>query len=84
MSHEAQDLISKLLHSDPALRLGANGAQDVKSHPFFNGIDWDSLLDDSLPPFVPTNLKPEDTSYFDGNYILFYVISFFIYLVFSL
>lgn len=22
------------------MRLGANGADEIKSHPFFNGVDW--------------------------------------------
>jgi len=22
------------------MRLGANGAEEIKSHPFFNGVDW--------------------------------------------
>ena len=36
----------RLLAPDPAARLGssAGGAQDVKDHPFFQGLDWDALL----------------------------------------
>jgi serine/threonine protein kinase len=43
MSHEAQDLINKLLTEDPNERLGANGAMEVKAHPFFKNINWDTL-----------------------------------------
>ena len=39
----AQDLIRKLLLKDPAKRLGAGQIEDLKSHPFFLGIDFESL-----------------------------------------
>lgn len=29
---------------DPAKRLGRNGVQEIKDHPFFSCIEWDSLL----------------------------------------
>ena len=28
---------------NPTLRLGANGADEIKSHPFFNGVDWEKF-----------------------------------------
>ncbi|KAK8444323.1 hypothetical protein SEVIR_9G117800v4 [Setaria viridis] len=43
MSVEARDLIAKLLTEDPHQRLGANGASEVKRHPFFKDISWDTL-----------------------------------------
>eukprot|EP01112_Ceratiomyxa_fruticulosa_P007609 TRINITY_DN1976_c0_g2_i3.p1 TRINITY_DN1976_c0_g2~~TRINITY_DN1976_c0_g2_i3.p1 ORF type:complete len:1074 (-),score=203.93 TRINITY_DN1976_c0_g2_i3:294-3515(-) len=64
MSHEAYDLISKLLCVDPNQRLGSKGVHEVKSHPFFAGINWDTLLQQS-PSFVPHTSDPHDTSYFD-------------------
>ena len=49
----AQDIIAKLLTRDPAKRLGARaGAEEVKAHPFFCGINW-ALLRNTQPPFVP-------------------------------
>jgi len=39
----AKDLINKLLVVDPEQRLGAHGYQELKAHPFFNGINWESL-----------------------------------------
>ncbi|TYZ63247.1 hypothetical protein PybrP1_009438 [[Pythium] brassicae (nom. inval.)] len=63
LSPDAIDLISKLLEPDPALRLGWEG---LRSHRFFDGIDWDTLLD-SVPPFVPTLEDPNDTSYFNNR-----------------
>ena len=29
---------------DPYQRLGANGANEIKKHAFFNGINWDNVL----------------------------------------
>eukprot|EP00012_Vannella_robusta_P011131 CAMPEP_0206197284 /NCGR_PEP_ID=MMETSP0166-20121206/8954_1 /ASSEMBLY_ACC=CAM_ASM_000260 /TAXON_ID=95228 /ORGANISM="Vannella robusta, Strain DIVA3 518/3/11/1/6" /LENGTH=205 /DNA_ID=CAMNT_0053614925 /DNA_START=380 /DNA_END=994 /DNA_ORIENTATION=- len=66
MPPDAQDLITKLLCSDPSERIGANGAKEVMDHPFFSDINWDSLLTDT-PPFVPATVKPEDTSYFEAR-----------------
>ena len=43
MSPEARDLISKLMIRNPMTRLGFNGAQEIKEHPFFNGINWDNF-----------------------------------------
>ena len=42
------------------------GASEVKEHPFFNGVNWNSLLTRSVPPFVPATVQAEDTSYFEG------------------
>ena len=66
ISEEAQDLILKLLAIQPAERLGTNGAEDVKNHPFFGDINWDTLMDET-PLFVPQHMKDAaDTTYFDG------------------
>ena len=33
---------------------GSHGAADVRAHPFFESIDWASLMTKTLPPpFVP-------------------------------
>lgn len=48
-----QDLISQLLIRDPAKRLGSRaGAEEIKAHPFFKGINW-ALLRNTVPPYVP-------------------------------
>ena len=39
-----EDLILKLTHKIPRLRLGRGGAADLKSHPFFKKVDWDKVL----------------------------------------
>ncbi|CAF2057153.1 unnamed protein product [Brassica oleracea var. botrytis] len=49
---EAKDLIQKLLVKDPMKRLGcARGAQDIKRHPFFEGIKW-PLIRNYKPPEI--------------------------------
>ncbi|KAL7687283.1 putative rho-associated protein kinase [Plasmopara halstedii] len=63
LSAEAMDLIDKLLDPDPATRMSWDG---IKLHPFFNGINWDTILE-SVPPFVPTLEGPNDTSYFNNR-----------------
>jgi serine/threonine protein kinase len=54
-SVEVRSLISLLLEKDPAKRLGAAiDAQGVKSHFFFQGMDWAALERKELaPPLVP-------------------------------
>ncbi|AEY95735.1 FACR218Wp [Eremothecium gossypii FDAG1] len=64
LSPEAKDLILKLLESNPDERLGANGAQEIKEHPYFKGINWSKVYDEEAS-FVPTVDNPEDTDYFD-------------------
>ncbi|RWR72347.1 putative serine/threonine protein kinase IRE4 isoform X1 [Cinnamomum micranthum f. kanehirae] len=67
MSYEAQDLIKRLLIHDPDQRLGANGASEVKAHPFFKGINWDTLALQKAA-FVPIPDTAYDTSYFVSRY----------------
>lgn len=63
LSHEAIDLIKRLLC--PAQhRLGLNGgAKEIREHPFFAGVDFDSIRHIEAP-FVPTLKSITDTSYF--------------------
>ncbi|KAJ2633553.1 rim15, signal transduction response regulator [Coemansia sp. RSA 1290] len=64
ISPEARDFITRLLNKDPRQRLGHNGAAEVKAHPIFRGIDWDTLFE-TQPAFIPTVENIEDTDYFD-------------------
>ncbi|KAJ7307511.1 hypothetical protein JRQ81_009535 [Phrynocephalus forsythii] len=52
----ARDLLQKLLCKDPRKRLGSGptGAQEIKDHPFFTGLDWTELAARRVkPPFKP-------------------------------
>jgi serine/threonine protein kinase len=66
VSPDAQDLISRLLDIDPETRIGSSGAGEIKSHPYFKNVQWDSLLQQEAT-FVPTLSSVEDTSYFDAR-----------------
>ncbi|KAJ1500252.1 Serine/threonine-protein kinase [Coelomomyces lativittatus] len=62
LSWEAEDLIQRLL-TDASVRLGKQGAHEIKQHPFFKDIPWDQLRS-MKPPFLPELKSITDTSYF--------------------
>ena len=64
LSKEAMDLMNKMI-TDPNKRLGKNGSQEIKSHPFFKGIDWENIRNTMKPPFVPDLKNDYDTKYFE-------------------
>ncbi|XP_078485413.1 microtubule-associated serine/threonine-protein kinase 3-like isoform X3 [Ciona intestinalis] len=64
LSEDAISLITCLLDRDPLNRLGSRGAFEVKSHPYFDTMDWNNLLRQKAQ-FVPQIDDEEDTSYFD-------------------
>ncbi len=61
LTPELQDLLEKLMEKDPKKRLGAkNDAEEVKTHPWFAGVDWQQMLDKRVkPPYVPES-GPEE------------------------
>jgi len=60
---EAQDLINQLLTLDHTKRIGSNGASEIKNHPFFAGISWDTLRTQRAP-IIPEQKGAEDTENF--------------------
>lgn len=65
----ARDLVQKLLVLNPSERLGSGGKAGVerlKAHPFFQGIDWDTLWQQAAPnllPYLPPNPKHNDPEF---------------------
>ncbi|CAG8981663.1 hypothetical protein HYALB_00013621 [Hymenoscyphus albidus] len=65
----AKDLLTKLLNRKPDQRLGANGASEIKAHPFFHSIDWRKLLQRKYEPtFKPNVTGALDTANFDVEF----------------
>jgi len=72
ISDDTKDFVSRLLCSDPYCRLGHNGVDEVKEHPFFSkhGVQWDKIRQQP-GLFVPSLDSFDDTSYFasdDGRF----------------
>ena len=63
---EAYDLMNRLMCMDRKQRLGANGVEEIKTHPYFHGIDW-AHLTDTDGPFVPQLTDMASTDYFDAR-----------------
>ena len=70
MNQILQDFILKLLQKDPDKRLGTkHDAADLKSHPFFNCINWKDLENKKIPaPFKPRILDELDTTNFSDEF----------------
>eukprot|EP00825_Cyclidium_porcatum_P004679 TRINITY_DN12214_c0_g1_i2.p1 TRINITY_DN12214_c0_g1~~TRINITY_DN12214_c0_g1_i2.p1 ORF type:complete len:302 (-),score=55.45 TRINITY_DN12214_c0_g1_i2:17-922(-) len=69
VSPALRSLFEGLFEKKVQQRLGFNGAADVKAHPWFEKVDWKSLLEKKIkPPFIP-KLKTElDVTYFDEEF----------------
>ncbi|XP_061782079.1 serine/threonine-protein kinase LATS2 [Nerophis lumbriciformis] len=64
LSPESVDIIARLCCSAED-RLGANGAGEIKAHPFFSKVDFSSNLRQQPAPYRPKIAHPMDTSNFD-------------------
>uniref|UniRef100_A0A336L6Q3 3-phosphoinositide-dependent protein kinase 1 n=1 Tax=Culicoides sonorensis TaxID=179676 RepID=A0A336L6Q3_CULSO len=60
-----QDLVQSLVQIDPTQRLGSSDMGDtyesIRRHPFFDGIDWDTIRQ-GVPPQICPNLPGLDES----------------------
>jgi serine/threonine protein kinase len=61
LTHNSMDLITHLLNTDTSKR---SRAEDVKKHPLFDELDWETIRDQPAP-FKPKPTNTTDTSYFD-------------------
>lgn len=65
ISPSAEHLIKRLL-CDSDQRLGLYGADEIKAHPFFRGVDWENIRSESAP-FQPELKSITDTKYFPSD-----------------
>lgn len=72
LSKDTQAFVSSLLHKNPDDRLGANGPEEIRAHPWFTGVDWQALLEKRVPSplssMIPKRTRTEkgpDTRHFD-------------------
>ncbi|GAU25816.1 hypothetical protein TSUD_30800 [Trifolium subterraneum] len=63
LSVEAKDLISRLL-CNVEQRLGTKGADEIKAHPWFKGVEWDKLYE-MKAAFIPEVNDELDTQNFE-------------------
>jgi len=70
ISDAGKQFVKGLLNRNPKHRLGAhNDAQDLKSHVFFNDMDWDALSRKRIPPvFKPLVDSNESVANFDPEF----------------
>lgn len=65
ISKDAKDLIRSFL-TDQSERLGKNGIDEIKTHPFFKNENWTfDNIHQSVPPVIPDLKSDDDTSNFD-------------------
>ena len=66
----AVDFLCCLLEKNPAKRLGAlGGGAEVKSHPFFEGVDWHAVLCKTVKmPHIPLRRESTDVQNFDSTF----------------
>ncbi len=59
------DFVRRLLDPNPKTRLGAESIEEIKNHPFFQGIDW-SPNSRLVPPYLPC-MSPKHEKTAEGN-----------------
>ena len=64
LSPEATDVLQRFM-CDAEDRLGAQGVDEIKQHPFFRGIDWENIR--NIPSkYANPDLKDDETTKFDN------------------
>lgn len=63
LSPAATDILKRLL-CDADNRLGANGVEEIKNHPFFQDLDWEKIRG-SRAPYIPELTSDDDCRRFD-------------------
>ncbi|PVV02776.1 hypothetical protein BB560_002760, partial [Smittium megazygosporum] len=68
LSNESVNLINSFL-CDRESRIGNADESEIKSHPFFIGVDWEHLRSHTQPPWTPKLKSITDTTYFPTDEI---------------
>ncbi len=70
ISEDIVDFLNKIFIANPLLRLGHNGAEEIKNHPFFKPVNWDVIIDKKQrPPFMPRIQNLFDTKYIHQEFL---------------
>ncbi len=64
--HLAHTVYCKPAHA-PCLCAGANDINDLRQHPFFEGVQWVGILDEDAPQFVPPPPPDDEAEGFDWD-----------------
>ena len=68
-SLEAADFINKMIQRKPVNRLGLNGPEEVKEHPWLKSFPWDDLYEKRIDsPFVPPDEDNFDQKYANDSW----------------
>ncbi|KAJ3415790.1 RAC-gamma serine/threonine-protein kinase [Chytridiales sp. JEL 0842] len=66
LSPAAKSLVRKLMERNPNKRLGSKGGQEIRAHPFFEGLDFGKMVRLEVePPFKPELSDDFDVRFFD-------------------
>lgn len=70
VNRSTKDFIKRLMDRNPKTRLGAKGgAQEVKAHPFFTGIDWETIYNRNCKLFDVKDITPYQCENFNQEII---------------
>lgn len=70
VNRSTKDFIKRLMDRNPKTRLGAKGgAQEVKAHPFFTGIDWQTIYNRECKLFDVKDITPYQCENFNQEII---------------
>ena len=73
ISHQCKDLLTRLFVKNPFKRLGFNGAEEIKDHPWFIDVDWDAMYSKKyIAPFIPKIKNDIDVSNFNEVDIFYF------------
>lgn len=57
IQNSTKQFLESLLQKDPTKRLGFNGAAEIKSHPWFENVNWDYILQKKYESFYIPKIK---------------------------